>query len=66
MTTSPDDAGGDSTGGARRGSLAPRLAERERSLITIAALAALHRTGRLRDTLRRAPGSGVTRQEWTR
>lgn len=81
MTTSPDDAGADPTGQARRGSLPSRLAEltqdlllgdiwerpglskRDRSLVTIGALAALYRTDQLRDTLRRAPGNGVTREE---
>ena len=41
----------------------PGLSKRDRSLITVAALTALYRTGQLRHHLRRALRNGLTREE---
>ena len=41
----------------------PELSKRDRSLITVAALVALYRTGQLRGHIGRALDNGVTREE---
>ena len=41
----------------------PRLSKRDRSLITVAALAALYRSDQLRGHIRRALDNGVTKEE---
>ena len=41
----------------------PELSKRDRSLITISALIALHRTPELRGHIKRALGNGVTQDE---
>lgn len=41
----------------------PRLSQRDRSLITVAALQALYRTDQLKAHVRRALGNGITKEE---
>ena len=41
----------------------PQLSKRDRSLITVAALVALYRTGQLRGHINRALDNGVTKEE---